>query len=232
MSHVRPVQTVADQIATRLRAELHAGRFKPGEPLREEQVAERFGVSRHPVRKVFQQLALEGLLLARRNCGVTVASPPNAAVCELLMPMRVQIETYALRTCFDRLTRPVLQEWREALLPLRLACEAGDNAALFERDMDFHRSLLLRAGLDDLLPIWTLIINKTTSFYEHDLLSKEMLPAVHEVHTALLDVFAQGDVDAAAAALSDHILNGEFNKRVHRRWRAEQRRQKTRDRQD
>ncbi len=220
MPITQPVLSIADQIATRLRAELMAGSFKPGDALREEQVAERFGVSRHPVRKVFQQLALEGLLVARRNCGVTVAPPPNDAVRGLLLPMRVQIETYALQSCFDRLTRPALEEWRGQLGPFRLACEEGDRAAVFERDMDFHRNLLLEADLGDLLPLWTQIINKTTAFYEHDRLGKGDLPIVYEVHVALLDVFERRDVDAAVVALSEHILNGEFNQRIHRRWHA------------
>ena len=44
-----PVVSVAEQIAVRLRGELLSGHYRPGEPLREEQVAQRFGVSRHPV---------------------------------------------------------------------------------------------------------------------------------------------------------------------------------------
>ena len=218
MAATTPLKSVRDQIVSRLRGELQSGHYPPGTPLREQPLAERFGVSRMPIRHVLQQLIDEGLLVAKTNCGATVAPPPPDAVRGLLMPMRVQIETYALRVCFAGATGPLLLDWQRLLGPFRLACEEGDRTAIFERDMDFHRALLLRADLGDLLPLWTQIINKTTAFYEHDRLAREDLPVVHEVHVALLDAFRAGDVEAAVAALSEHILNGEFNRRIHRRW--------------
>jgi DNA-binding GntR family transcriptional regulator len=171
-----------------------------------------------------QQLQDEGLLLAKRNCGVTVAPPLPDAVRGLLLPMRVQIESFALRSCFSGDLEPLLQEWRRLLGPLRLACEEGDRAAVFEGDMDFHRELLVRAGLADLLPLWTQIINKTTIFYEQDKLAEEDLPVVHEAHVALLRISGEGDEEAAVTALTQHILNGEFNQEIHRRWLQDKRR--------
>jgi len=186
--------------------------------MREESLAERFGVSRMPIRNALQQLVHEGLLVAKRNCGVTVAPPPPGTVRGLLMPIRVQVETFALRACYAGSLEPLLREWQSLLGVFRLACEDGDRPAIFERDMDFHRALLVQADLANLLPIWTQIINKTTAFYEHDKLADEDLPVVHEVHVALLDTFRAGDVEAAVTALTQHILNGEFNREVHRRW--------------
>jgi DNA-binding GntR family transcriptional regulator len=213
-----PVKSVRDQIANRLRSELLSGQHPPGTPLREECLAERFGVSRMPIRHVLQQLADEGLLLAKRNCGVTVAPPPPDAVRGLLMPIRVQIETFALRACFAGSLEPLLREWQRLIGPFKLACAEADRPAVFERDMDFHRALLVEANLADLLPLWTQIINKTTAFYEHDDLPAEDLPIIYEVHVALLDTIRASDVDIAVTALTQHILNGEFNQEIHRRW--------------
>lgn len=218
MSSTPPVRSVKDQIADRLRGELLSGQHAPGTPLREERLAHRFRVSRGPIRQVLQQLQDEGLLIARRNCGMTVAPPLPDAVRGLLLPMRVQIETFALRSCFSGDLQPLLREWKRLLGPLRLACEEGDRAAVFEGDMDFHRELLVRAGLQDLQPLWTQIINKTTIFYEHDTLAEEDLPVIHEVHVALLRALEGGDEEAAVTALTQHILNGEFNQEIHRRW--------------
>ena len=173
MPATTPVKSVRDQIIERLRGELVSGRHAPGTPMREEGLAERFGVSRMPIRHVLQQLVDEGLLLAKRNCGVTVAPPPADAVRGLLIPVRVQIETFALRACFSRSPDPLLREWQRLLGPFRLACEEADRPAVFERDMDFHRALLAQADLADLLPLWTQVITKTTAFYEHDRLPKD-----------------------------------------------------------
>jgi DNA-binding FadR family transcriptional regulator len=70
------------------------------------------------------------------------------------------------------------------------------------------------------------VVNKTTAFYEHHRLADGELPVVHAVHVALLDTFRAGDEGAAVTALSQHILNGEFNREVHRRWRGARTRQR------
>ncbi len=49
-------------VAERLRAEIHAGELKPGEWLRQEQLAQKFGVSQMPVREALQDLVSEGLV--------------------------------------------------------------------------------------------------------------------------------------------------------------------------
>ena len=218
MPATTPVRSVRDQIVNCLRGELLSGQHAPGTPLREEGLAERFGVSRMPIRNVLQQLVHEGLLVAKRNCGVTVAPPPPDTVRGLLMPIRVQIEVFALRACFANSPERLGQEWQRLLAPIRLACETADRPAVFAADMDFHRALLVQANLGDLLPLWTQIINKTTAFYEHDQIAEDDLPVVHAVHAALLDVFRAGEVEPAVSALTEHILNGEFNRRVHRQW--------------
>lgn len=48
------VKTVAEQVCDRLRSLLMAGIYEVGKPLREEELAARFGVSRHPIRKALK----------------------------------------------------------------------------------------------------------------------------------------------------------------------------------
>jgi len=96
--------TIAEQVGDALRAELLAGEHGAGTPLREEELATRFGVSRHPIRKVLQQLTLEGLLTSKANCGVVVADSTAEHVQGLLTPMRQQLELYALGLALQKLT--------------------------------------------------------------------------------------------------------------------------------
>src|SRR5262245_56805154 len=66
-------RSLADDVVDRLRDAIFRGRFKPGEPLREEQLAAMLDVSRGPVREALVQLEREGLVLVRRHRGATVA---------------------------------------------------------------------------------------------------------------------------------------------------------------
>lgn len=213
------LQTIHDQITARLRSELLCGRLEPGQPLREASLADRYGVSRATVRQAFGQLVQEGLLVAKRNCGVRVAPPPEESVRDLLIPMRVMIEVYALRAAMPALASgPPDAEWARSLRRLQEACAEGDLAAVIERDFDFHRCLLVVGGQAELVPLWTTLLTKTHSFYRHQELAADDLPAVHAMHARLLDLFRAGDEPAAVAALSEHIHNGAFNERVRQDW--------------
>ena len=70
-------RTLPEQIAARLRQEVLSSKLKPGDPLREVDLSERFGVSRGPVREAFRQLTQQGLLVLEPNKGVRVAQNPE-----------------------------------------------------------------------------------------------------------------------------------------------------------
>ncbi|MFV0293256.1 MAG: phosphonate metabolism transcriptional regulator PhnF [Paracoccus sp. (in: a-proteobacteria)] len=64
-------------IADTLRREIAAGQWRPGNQLPPEaQLAARFGVNRHTLRRAVRVLAEEGLLFSRRGAGVFVAATP------------------------------------------------------------------------------------------------------------------------------------------------------------
>ena len=219
-STIRLTNAPTEHIASRLRGEVVAGRFHAGEPLREVALAAEFGVGRTLVRQAFGVLVKEGLLKARHNCGVTVAEPPSQAARELLTPLRVQIETYALRRCFDALDDAAFREWDALLIRLRHAVELRDRAAILDADFAFHRSILARAGLEELVPVWQPVITRLRAY--HDRRNRRFddgqLPLIHAIHEALVRVFREGTKREALAALRSHIEDGEFNQRVRRAW--------------
>ena len=220
------VQSIPAQIASQLRGELLDGSFKVGEPLREIHLAERFGVSRGPIRQVLQQLAREGLVVAKRNCGVVVAPPPTDSVCELIRPMRAMMETYALRLCFHDLNDQDFREWDEILEGLRHACDKADYQEMRDWDFRFHRLLLDRASLGELVEIWTMVVTRQRPLSEAD---DRRLPDprfVHSVHVDLLEVFRKGDLETACRALTQHIEDGEFNIQARRRYQEKNKRRK------
>ncbi|HUY93206.1 MAG TPA: GntR family transcriptional regulator [Pirellulales bacterium] len=214
-----PVQNVSEQIAAQLRLELMTGGFQPGESLREEALAERFGVSRHPIRKVLQQLVQDGFLVAKRNCGVRVAEPPGKHVCELLSPMRAQMETYALRLAFERLQAENFRGFDPILARLRFACEQGEAAAVWDRDFEFHKYLLEAAQLQDVIPIWLSITSRLRDFHATAIGRLDDLMSAHFVHLALVETFRSGDLETACTALAEHVVNGQFNADAQRRFK-------------
>src|SRR5262245_8218477 len=86
-------RSLADDVVERLRDAIFHGSFKPGEPLREEQLAAMLDVSRGPVREALVQLEREGLVLVRRHRGATVARLSRGDL----------EEVYSLRLALERL---------------------------------------------------------------------------------------------------------------------------------
>jgi len=219
MPATTPVMSVRDQILNRLRGELLSGRHAPGTPMREEGLAERFGVSRMPIRHALQQLVQEGLLVAKQNCGVSVALPPSNLVTGLLTPLRAQIETYALRLCLSGMTADRFDGLQAIIEEMAVACRRKDDAAVIDSDFAFHQFLLTAAGLDDIVPVWKGVTARMRDFHVRS--NQAMLPdygVIPFVHETLLEVFRAGGVDAAVRDLTSHIENGEFNKKAIQVW--------------
>src|SRR3954469_17138197 len=84
---------LADSIHGQLRATILSGQLAPGEHLREVEIADRFDVSRGPVREALLQLEQEGLVMLRRNRGAVVARMSRADL----------EEVYSLRLALERL---------------------------------------------------------------------------------------------------------------------------------
>jgi DNA-binding GntR family transcriptional regulator len=115
----------AEQVATALREEILGGALPGGAPVREQDVAERLGVSRTPVREAVSRLVAEGLLIKDGNRTAHVFRPSLADL----------LEIYEIRTPLESLAA-------------RLACTDPDEAFL-DRLEDAGRALTgARPGVD------------------------------------------------------------------------------------
>jgi DNA-binding GntR family transcriptional regulator len=85
---------LADEIAYRLRADILEGRLPLGAPLRHEQLAARFGVSRTPIREALHKLQATGLVELSPNRGAVVRTPARTELIEVY-ELRADLEGLA-----------------------------------------------------------------------------------------------------------------------------------------
>lgn len=206
MTGARLIRSTREQITDLLRDEILCGRLVEGDRLSEGKLAERFGVSRGPIRESLVQLTQEGLLVAKPNCGVKVAPSATDDVRDLLVPIRKSIETYALKLIFDELTEADFRQWEETLQRLERACRERDGNAIVQNDIAFHRLILMRAGQADLLTIWQLLVARIRNHFQRELTDRSSdLLSTHRDHRELLAAFRSGDKKTAVRALEKHI---------------------------
>jgi DNA-binding GntR family transcriptional regulator len=195
------VRTIREQIVDHLRGEVLAGKYKEGTPLREQHLAQKYRVSRGPIRDALLQLTKEGLLLALPNRGVKVKRRPSERSRQLLVSIRRQIETYALRDVFPRLTAEHHAKWEQNLRDFEAACQKADMAAVVQYDMAFHRSLVETADHDDLVAVWVPIMTHMMLPYSRH---KNLMESYQE-HLAIYHAIQRGDLEDAVRKLEANI---------------------------
>ncbi len=212
------IKTVADQVCDLLRSELLSGTYAAGSAMREEELATRFGVSRHPIRKALQKLSLEGLLTSKPNRGVFVAASQKEHVKGLLTPMRKQLELYALDLAAPKLNDDHHRSWEQLLRKMERAGEDQNPQEVLDLDAAFHQHLLVVAGLEEMLPVWQGIYSRMRDYHQEGNAQLSDLRFVAFAHSLLIDSLFGGKLAKARSDWESHLDNGEFNKRAMASW--------------
>jgi DNA-binding GntR family transcriptional regulator len=208
MAQLQRLQSTREQITDLLREDVFAGRLLTGERVSETALAERFQVSRGPIREALSLLTSEGLFVAKQNCGVTVAPPAPEPIRELVLPIRRTIEVYALKQIFDGLTPDDFRVWDDIVFQMERACQRKEWQMLPHLDLAFHRHVLERAGSPDLLAIWQTIVTRMRAHFWETVRAhaeRDDLARLHGHHAELLEAFRKGPKAAAVRALERHV---------------------------
>ena len=192
----------ADWVLCQVREGIRRGRYKPGERVREVEVAEWLSVSRTPVREALRRLESEGLVVFEPWRGVVVADLDRQQVCELYA-MREILEGAAARLAARHIDDAELD-----LLDLLLARAdeaAGDPEALAVINKRLHETIYgaahnryLNQTLEQLRNALALLRGTTFSVAGR-------ADAAAAEHRAIVSAIRAREPDAAEAAARAHI---------------------------
>jgi DNA-binding GntR family transcriptional regulator len=104
--------TKADDVAALIEEAIVSGEFAPGTVLRQEQLSERFAVSRTPVREALRRVAALGLVSFVPNRGVRVRTLSHEELREAFL-VRAELESLVTEIAATKFTREDLQELEE-----------------------------------------------------------------------------------------------------------------------
>jgi DNA-binding GntR family transcriptional regulator len=136
-TRVRRGATTPDLIADTLRDEILRGAVAPGQPLRQEELAARFGVSRLPVRDALLRLEAQGLVHVYPNRGAFVISLSANEVREIF-EMRILLEGDLLERAVPLVTP---DDWRRIDAAHAESVRSAGTDEWVEGDWRFHRAL-------------------------------------------------------------------------------------------
>ena len=134
--------STADTVAASLRELIISGELQSGERLVERDLADRFGISRIPLREAIQRLEREGLVDSFRNRGAMVRTLTAPDV-EEIYHLRSLLEGDAIFQSVKQLDDETLAR---AELVHRLLGDAGTKARQGELNREFHELLYSRCS--------------------------------------------------------------------------------------
>ena len=194
----------ADSILDDLENMILTGALAPGERLDENRLADRFGVSRTPVREALQKLATSGLVEQFPRRGVFVREPGFPELVEMFEAM-AELEAACGRLAALRIAEMTLQSLRDCNALCQLAVEAGDADRFYHQNERFHQ-LIYSATENGFLEEQALRLQKRLKpFRRMQLQLRGRLAQSMAEHEAIVEALAQGDGDAAANALRIHV---------------------------
>ena len=188
----------------RIRAAIQAGELKPGERLREMELAKTIGLSRTPVREALARLESEGLVAHDASRGIMVAELDYSMVTELYY-MREVLEGTAARLTARHASEVEISILEDLCCQYEAASKTGDEAMLAASNRRFHDTLYRCSHNRYLVNMLTVLHDALSLLGSTTLRSKERAAETLQEHRAVVDAVKGRDADAAELALRKHI---------------------------
>ena len=198
MSQVKPPQK--DAYSLILEA-IDVGVFKPGDRLVESDLAERFGVSRTPIREALQRLETQSLL-ARDGRSLIVSSLDHNQMAELYV-VRAELEGLAARLAARHATEEEVRVLRDMVTEDRKL--VADPAALARANRRFHKQIHLASHNRYLVQQLDLVHRSMALMATTSIAAEGRGEDTLVEHDAIVRAIEARDEAAAYKALRDHI---------------------------
>lgn len=218
-------QTLREKILETIREAILKGALKPGEKVAEPELAERFGISRTPIREAFRQLESEGYLtvIPRKGAVVTALSERDV---EEFYAIKSILEGYAARMAAENLTDKDVERLEAINDRLKQLAKEGDIKTFFRVHNEFHDLFIRAAGNEKL----TELINQLVMKFNRPRMASLSLPGRMEIsvkeHEKIIEAFKNRDAELAdnlvkktaayGAQVLIHSMGGEEGSEIER----------------
>jgi DNA-binding GntR family transcriptional regulator len=196
-------ESASARIADSLRSSILLGEIAPGDRVRQQEVGERLGASRLPVREALRILQAEGLVEHHPNKSARVPRLDMHEV-DVMYRMRERLEPLALAESMPLLGAADLQSLEE----IQLAIEADFELRRFlDLDRQFHLLTYSACRTEQLTSMVTRLWNSTQHYRRTFVMlsGPERLWVINAEHRLILDAIVRQDSTDAGHYLAGHI---------------------------
>lgn len=184
-----------------------SGELLPGQPIRQELMAETLGVSRLPIREGLRELASQGVVEHKHNAGYAVARLAQSEFDQIyLMRGALEREVLAALPAFDATDLAVVRELADRVTD---GAKRGDVLAMRLANQDFHFAMFERSPLNlvvaELRRLWKLAMPYHAAY----LYDPEVRERVVKEHEAMIDALSTHDNNRLIELMNEHRRGGE-----------------------
>jgi DNA-binding GntR family transcriptional regulator len=199
-----------EQVVAALRRAIVTGELANGSHLKEPILAQRFGVSRLPIREAITQLDREGLVHIEPRRGAFVIGITDQYITDIY-ECRTMLEMAAATRAAGTADANALQELGARVDQMTIAVANGDSQMLASSDMSFHRRMVTLSGNRALVNAWEPVAPLIEAILgiSDSYCSSAELPEAVESHRRIIAALEAHDPASARDLVRTHLHGGE-----------------------
>ena len=199
---VKPIRDIVYDV---LRTAILQGRIKAGHRIVEKEYAEKFGISRTPVREALRKLEqTEGFVQYLPRKGVVVKTFETREIIEIYT-IRIALETLAAAAAVENITAEQILRLQEAVNRMEQAEGRGDTAEFLEMCRLFNGIIIEASRMPRLSGLINTMQDYLERFRTISLSGEARRKAAVLEHKAILEAMLAGDIDTARRCVCAHL---------------------------
>jgi DNA-binding GntR family transcriptional regulator len=197
--------TRAESLREAIEESIATGAFPPGMHLDETELAQRFGVSRTPLREALIQLSSVGIIALRPRRGAVVAEVTPQRLLEIFEVM-AELEAMCGRLAARRMSDADHAVLLQAHNACKAACQSADPDAYYHQNELFHYAIYAGSHSGFLIEQTTAMHRRLRPYRRLQLRVRNRVANSFNEHSGIVDALLAGDAEQASERLRAHIL--------------------------
>lgn len=201
ISNLGAMPSVSEVIVKYIREAIIAGHIAEDEPIRQDEIAKLFNVSKIPVREALKQLEAEGLVEFKKNRGAIVTRISEEELAQIF-EVRVMLETKLIQLAVPNMTKETFKKADEICNKFIDTMDIGSWTTL---NWQLHACLYEPAQRPYMLALIRSIYDKIERYLRIQMNISEGKTLANEEHRKIVEACKMKDVNLAVKLIEEHI---------------------------
>ncbi len=202
------VESLTDMAKRYLEKWIVTDKLKPGQQIKEDEIASRLKISRPPVREAFKALEIEGLVIRKPRKGVFVVEMSKADVIEVYT-LKSHLYAMATELAMEQITGIQLEELGVLVQKMEDCLDEDPSNILSYQKLHrkFHIKIMKIAGNRRLEIIASNLHKQIQRFSYQTLQHRIHLETSVEYHKKIMENMLKNDQKNAKKIMAEHVLD-------------------------